>query len=253
MRCGILFNGNQNLFKPYLEWILDSTNNSDNIKISGIHTNNINLFNSNFLEYGVELNGDINDLLDKSDVVFSLGYWKILKNYQIKKVKLGIVNFHHSYRLKYKGRHCGTWAIRNGEKYHGSTIHFIDENVDRGQIIDTERFEIENHHTSEDLFLIANKIGLKLLKKNFYKIIQGEISSFIDEDSDCFVYREKQMSHEIDFRNIKDKNDLLREIRSLTFSEKPAPYMIISGQKIYLKHENHDSGILGKHKNERKD
>ena len=251
MRCGILFNGNQNFFEPYLSWILNNSRLRDDFKISGIHTNNRDFFKSNFPEYQDALLDNANSILENSDVVFSLGYWRILKKNQIEKVRMGVINFHHSYKLKYKGRHCGTWAIRNGEEYHGSTIHYIDEKVDEGKIIDTEKFKVKNHHTAEDLFFIANNIGLDLLKKNFDKIIKCENIDFVEKASDSLVYRERDISHEISTDFLLDTSSFLREVRSLTFSKKPAPYFLIDGQRVYLKHESSDSGFLGEKKREK--
>jgi len=252
MKCGILFNGKQNFFKPYLTWILERSETTRDFKISGIHTNNRGFFSDNFSDYRVDLVDNVDSLLDDSDLVLSLGYWKILKKNQIEKVPAGVINFHHSYMLKYKGRHCATWAIKNGEIYHGSTIHFVDEKVDEGKIIDTDKFIIERYHTAEDIFLMANDIGLRLLKKNFKKIINKEKLEYKNKEKNFFTYREKDMSHEVNKNLIVDKERFLREVRSLTFSNKPAPYILIEGQRIYLKHENYDSGILGEINDERK-
>jgi hypothetical protein len=40
MKCGILFNGKANFFKPYLDWILNFASREDLCDISGIYTNN---------------------------------------------------------------------------------------------------------------------------------------------------------------------------------------------------------------------
>jgi methionyl-tRNA formyltransferase len=161
-----------------------------------------------------------------------------------------VVNFHHSYKLKYKGRHCATWAIRNNEIFHGSTMHFIDENVDEGKIIDTDKFKIEKHHTAEDIFFLANETGLDLLKNNFKKTLNQQGFNFKEQDLNSFTYRRRDLSHEISHDHIIDKNSFLKEVRSLTFSNKPAPFIVIDNQKIYLKLESYDTGFLAEKKDE---
>ena len=244
MKCGILFNGKANFFKPYLEWILNFSNNEDICEISGIHTNDVEYFKRYFGDSTPLLVDDPSQILENSDIVYSLGYWKILKKPDIQKVPLGIVNFHHSHRLKYKGRHCATWAIRNNEEFHGSTMHFIDHRVDEGQIIDTDKFKIEHHHTAEDLFFLANETGLGLLKKNFRNTLDQAGLDFKEKELKCFTYKRKDLSHEISSTFFTDEINLLKQIRSLTFSNKPAPFVIIGNRKIYLKLEEYDTGLL---------
>ena len=106
VKCGILFNGRQNLFKRYLEWIVKEQSQKD-FDVSFVHTNNPELIK----DVSVNL-GSYEEVISNSDVVFSLGYWKKISKEDIKRVDLGIVNFHHSYELKFRGRHCATWAIR---------------------------------------------------------------------------------------------------------------------------------------------
>ena len=46
-----------------------------------------------------------------------------------------IINLHPSLLPSFKGLHCFDDAIAYGAEYVGSTIHFIDENMDEGKII----------------------------------------------------------------------------------------------------------------------
>ena len=182
----------------------------------------------------------------RSDIVFSLGYWKILKKHQIDQVSKGVVNFHHSFNLKYKGRHSATWAIRNNEKLHGSTMHFIDEKVDQGKIIDSRSFEIEKTDTAETVFNKSNIVGLEILKNNFENIISENYFEYkklcINENTHS--YRKRDLDHEISLDSLGNTKKLFDEIRSLTFTQKPAPYIVLEGKKIFLKLEGYDSELL---------
>ena len=120
-------------------------------------------------------------------------------------------------------------------------MHFIDKDLDRGIIIDTDYFEIKDDYTAQDVFRIANETGLSLLKKNFGDIIQGNPLSRHEESIVTFTYKESDLNHCLD---IKDQDKLLREIRSLTFKNCPAPYVVLKGKKVFLKMEGYDSGIL---------
>ena len=69
VRCGILFNGRQNLFLDYLVWIVN-TSKIKNFELSYVHTNNEELVKD------LDINlGTYENVIENSDIVFSLGYW----------------------------------------------------------------------------------------------------------------------------------------------------------------------------------
>lgn len=241
-RVGILFNARENLFKEYLEWIIQEHESKSLFDLIGVHSNDKSIFNK------LETNKSFEEIIESSDVVFSFGYWKIIDKEVIDRVPIGIVNFHNSHNLKYKGRNCSTHVIKNKEKYHGSTIHFINEKVDEGDIIATRSFLLSNDMTAEDVFVSASNLGFELLKENFYKIIGKEKIKFLNtENEKTYLYKKKDLNHNISVEKLSNQKELLREIRSLTFDNKPAPYIFLDGVKVYLKMENYDSGVLEKH------
>ena len=185
-------------------------------KLSGIYAKSPSLIkksidNSNKFNFFK----DIDSALNASDVVISFGYWKILTAEQINRVPHGIVNFHHSYKLKYKGRHAATWAIRNQEKVHGSTIHYINEKLDDGSIIDSESFRIKKHATAEEIFRQANAVGFNLLKKNFQDIINKKSFQHIKPSKKSYTFKEKDLQHEISLKDLKNPDKVYREVRAL--------------------------------------
>jgi methionyl-tRNA formyltransferase len=225
------------MFSEYLSWIIDQEK-LGKVKLSFIHTNgDLPLVEKDKI-------GSYNDVIESSDVVFSLGYWRIIGESDIEKVPIGIINFHHSYKLKYKGRHSATWAIRNDEKFHGSTIHFIDKKLDEGKIIDSRRFRIEKTDTAEDVFIKSNKLGFVMLKRNFGNIINQTVKKDIEISKTQHTFRKRDLNHQITFSG--DIHQLLKDVRSLTFTGKPSPFIEVEGQKIYLKLEGYDNGMLDK-------
>ena len=66
-----------------------------------------------------------------------------------------IVNIHPSLLPKYPGMNTHQRALDAGDKYHGTTIHFVSSELDDGPIIRQESFEIE---PSDDPISLMNKI-----------------------------------------------------------------------------------------------
>ena len=77
-----------------------------------------------------------------------------------------IINFHAGLCQYYRGAGCNVWAIYNKEiDKIGATIHFIDENIDTGNIIIQGRPFISINDTSHTIGSKVVKIGIKLTSK----------------------------------------------------------------------------------------
>lgn len=228
-KVGILVSG-RDYYVPYLEWFLSACN------VSSILANSQAVFSSidaNFVN-------DLSDVISSSDVVISLGYWKILSKQVIESVPLGIVNLHNSYRLQYRGRHMCTWAIQNGEQYHGSTIHYVNENLDDGPIIVTEKVPIDRDDTAESLMDKVNTLGLELFKRAMPDILNNSVVTS-NPNPNHFSYKEADLDHEISVQTLHNPDKLYNMVRSLTFKGKPKPYTVIQGRRIYLELEQGES------------
>lgn len=79
-----------------------------------------------FLEIVSQLNPDLN---------ISVSYDQILRKPILASSKMGFINVHAGKLPYYRGRNVINWAIINGEKEIGITVHFVDEGIDTGDII----------------------------------------------------------------------------------------------------------------------
>ena len=68
------------------------------------------------------------------DLVFMLWFPTIVKSESLKSVNKGFINLHPSYIPYNRGMHPYYWSIVDGNQA-GTTIHFIDENIDEGKIL----------------------------------------------------------------------------------------------------------------------
>ena len=75
------------------------------------------------------------------NIIFvSINYLFIINNDIIKHADLMSINVHGSLLPKYRGRTPHVWAIINGERRAGITIHKIEEGCDTGPIIKQKKF-----------------------------------------------------------------------------------------------------------------
>jgi len=69
------------------------------------------------------------------DLLVAVGYTNLLKADILSVPRLMAVNFHASLLPAYRGKHPVFWALRHGEKYAGLTVHVMDPELDKGDIL----------------------------------------------------------------------------------------------------------------------
>ena len=67
------------------------------------------------------------------DLIVLAGYMRIIKNPSAFPVP--IINVHPSLLPKYKGLHAVEQAINNGEEFTGCSVHYVNEELDGGEVI----------------------------------------------------------------------------------------------------------------------
>lgn len=90
--------------------------------------------------------------------------------------KFGTINLHASLLPQYRGAAPINWAIINGEKYTGVTTFFINQEIDKGDILFQKKIEIlptDNAGTLHDKLMIS---GAQLLVQTVHAIAAGNYS-----------------------------------------------------------------------------
>ena len=72
---------------------------------------------------------------NKINLLCLAGFMRILSKEFIKKSKFKIINIHPSLLPKYKGLNTHEKAIKAGDKYAGSTVHYVTAKLDSGKKI----------------------------------------------------------------------------------------------------------------------
>ena len=67
------------------------------------------------------------------DLIILAGYMRIIKNPSA--FPAPIINVHPSLLPKYKGLHAVEQAINNGEEFTGCSVHYVNEELDGGEVI----------------------------------------------------------------------------------------------------------------------
>tara|TARA_Y100000004_G_scaffold25826_1_gene26117 strand:+ start:1981 stop:2691 length:711 start_codon:yes stop_codon:yes gene_type:complete len=186
------------------------------------------------VKLGIDTFDDIQNVIDLNpDVIFSINYWKLISEEHINSVNGNIINLHHSYRLKYRGRYSTSWAIANGEDYHGTTLHYITPKLDDGPIIESYKCVIKDTDTAEDLFNRVELLALRMFKDTYKKIIEDKVVDFIEPEPNPYYY-DIDSNKDLEIEYGKPFNKVYDFVRAWSFKDRPRPYFKHNGKRITL-------------------
>ena len=161
------------------------------------------------------------------DLFVSMSYDQIFEKHIIRIPSKGIINCHAGKLPDYKGRNVLNWAIINGEKYYGITTHFINENIDEGNIILQKQYKILDSDDYNKILIKSYVRCSNLMYLTIKKFLHNDIFSYPQKNIKSrkrYFKKRNAKDEKIDWsKNIKDIYNLIRGI-SL-----PAP-----GAKSYL-------------------
>ena len=113
----------------------------------------------------------LDKILKKNNInlVCLAGFMKILSKDFVKKWPKMILNIHPSILPSFKGLNAQRQAIENKAKYSGCTIHFVNEEMDSGEIIDQKIVGISTNDDvnslSKKILMEEHKLYIKVLKE----------------------------------------------------------------------------------------
>ena len=85
------------------------------------------------------------------DLILTLGYMRILAESLVRQFAGRIINIHPSLLPAFPGIHSARQALEYGVKVAGATVHFVDEGVDTGPIIDQAAVAVPENITVDGL------------------------------------------------------------------------------------------------------
>lgn len=115
------------------------------------------------------------------DYLFSIFNKFILPPSMIKMARMLTINCHDAPLPKYAGTHATSWAILNGEAYHGITWHTVVEAVDAGDILQQAIFAVDPNETAMSLNLKCYEHARIEFMKLVNKITENKLVRFAQD------------------------------------------------------------------------
>ena len=186
----------------------------------------------------------------KIDLVFVIGWSKIIKEPILSSYKNKIIGFHPAELPKNRGRHPIIWALVLGLKKTASTFFFLTKEPDAGDILNQKIIKISNKDYAKDLY---DKV-LKAIPEQINEIIDDFLHDSLNPvrqlKKDSNVWRKRgEIDGKIDWRmNSKNIYNLIRALADpypgAYFIYNKKKFLVSSSKIVNLKIDNQEPGRI---------
>ncbi len=143
------------------------------------------------------------------DFIFSFQCRSIIPKSIINIPKYGIINLHFAYLPKYRGCYPIAWALLNGEKEVGVTLHYIDDGIDTGDIIYQEKIPVLSKDTARSIFDKLTNLGILIFKRKIDDLLRLNIQPKKQLDREAIYYSKYSLDFSKNFINWNQNNILV--------------------------------------------
>lgn len=151
----------------------------------------------------------------RPDIVFCLGWSRLIKKELLNLTKMGVIGYHPSELPKNRGRHPIIWALALGLKKTGSTFFFMDEGADSGDILSQEEIIINDHDDAMTLYKKIIKKAKQQLDIFLPQLQSGRFSRIPQDNKLANYWRKRDISDgEINWKMSAD--NIYNLVRALT-------------------------------------
>jgi len=112
----------------------------------------------------------------RPDLVILAGFMRILSAEFVNHYQGKLLNIHPSLLPKYKGLHTHRRALENGDEYHGTSVHFVTEELDGGPVIAQARLKILPEHNEQSLMQDVQKMEHQLYPLVAQWVVNGTVA-----------------------------------------------------------------------------
>ena len=112
------------------------------------------------------------------ELVVLAGFMRVLHEPMLKAFPRRIINIHPSLLPKFQGLEAWKQALVAGESVTGCTVHYVDEQIDHGQILGQKEVKILPNDTAETLHA-----RIQVVEHELYPAVIGQLCKRYGESS----------------------------------------------------------------------
>jgi methionyl-tRNA formyltransferase len=147
-----------------------------------------------------------------------------------------VINLHPAYLPYNRGQYPNVWSIVDGTPA-GTTLHYIDPEIDTGDIIARKSVEVEPVDTGKTLYEKLERASLELFRETWPTIVSGTVSRVEQRKEEGTYHRTEDVDQidEIDLEASYKARDLINILRARTFPPHESAYFEEDGEKVYAR------------------
>jgi methionyl-tRNA formyltransferase len=108
-----------------------------------------------------------------TDLIVSVSCPQIFRKPLIDLPPLGCLNMHGALLPQYRGIAPSFWMMAKGEKKAGVTIFFVNEDIDAGDVVEVQEFDILPEETLDQFIVRSKRIACDALLRAIEKVEAG--------------------------------------------------------------------------------
>ena len=172
------------------------------------------------------------------DYIFGVHFPYIIPESVLNIPKIGFTNLHPAYLPYNRGWHTPSWAILENTPL-GATFHFMEKELDTGDIIHQKKVEVKSSDTAHELYQRLKKVELETFTEAFPQLLSDSVERTKQDLSLGTSHVKQDLSKEdvqkIDLNKSYKGKDLIDKLRALTTNDiSEAAYFIKDGVKYRL-------------------
>jgi methionyl-tRNA formyltransferase len=122
------------------------------------------------------------------DVIVSIASSRIFGKSILSIPKLACLNVHAGMLPRYRGINPSFWALLNQERKSAVTVHYINEEIDDGEIIEQDIFDIEGINSLHGVYLKVLEIAPKTVINSLVSLNEGHAQTIKNEVTKSTYY-----------------------------------------------------------------
>lgn len=122
------------------------------------------------------------------DLVIVANFSRILRRPLLEAPAMGCLNVHPSLLPKYRGPHPLFWALANGERTTGVTVHVLTERIDAGPVVLQRALRIQPRDDERALLARCARVATELLPEAMSLVASGQAVSQPQNENEATYY-----------------------------------------------------------------
>lgn len=166
------------------------------------------------------------------DLILSFYYRNLLAPEILQIARLGAFNIHGSLLPKYRGCAPVNWAILNGERETGATLHTMVQRPDAGDIVDQQSVTIGPEETAGAVSIRVAAAARIVLERQLDNLLTGRAPRYPQDETQATYYGKRVPDDgRIDWR--LSATEIFNRIRALT-KPYPGAFTDIDNQRLII-------------------